>query len=86
MKVVYDLFLTTWELLAASRPLLEQLLLACLNLTLDTEDLFFKSGRSDFYELWQQHKQLKTMERGLNSYFQLKMYISVPIWTHSQNQ
>ena len=70
MKVVYDLFLTTWELLAASRRLLEQLLLACLNFTLDTEDLFLKSGRSDFYELWQQHKQLKTMERGLNLYFQ----------------
>ena len=70
MKVVYDLFLTTWELLAASRPLLEQLLLACLNFTLDTEDLFLKSGSSDFYELWQQHQQLKTMERGLNLYCQ----------------
>ena len=39
--------------LAASRTLL-QWLLACLNFTLDSQDLF--------YELWQQHKQLKTME------------------------
>ena len=48
---------------AASGTFLQQLL-ACLNFTLESEDLFFwyKKKKSDFYELWQQHKQLKTME------------------------
>ena len=45
--------LLAYASLAASRTLF-QWLLACLNFTLDSEDLF--------YELWQQHKQLKTME------------------------
>ena len=48
--------------LAASRILL-QWLLACLNFTLDSEDLFcWYRQKSDFYELRQQHKQLKTTE------------------------
>ena len=41
--------LLAYASLEASRTLLQQLL-ACLNFTLD------------FYELWQQHKQVKTME------------------------
>ena len=47
---------------AASRTLLQQLL-ACLNFTLESEDfsLWYKQ-KNDFYEPWQQHKQLKTME------------------------
>ena len=38
-------------------------LLASLNVTLKSEDLslWYKQKR-DFYELWLQHKQLKTME------------------------
>ena len=44
------------------KTLLEQLL-ACLNFTLESEDLsFWYKQKSDFYELWLQHKQLKTME------------------------
>ena len=46
--------------LAASRTLLLQLL-ACLNFTLESEYLSFWYKGSDFYELRQQHKQLKTM-------------------------
>ena len=48
--------------LPASRTFLQQLL-ACLNLTLDLEDLFccYKKN-SDSHEPWQQHKMLKTME------------------------
>ena len=48
--------------LAASR-ILFQWLLACLNFTLDSEDLFcWYRQKSGFYELWQQHKLLITME------------------------
>ena len=50
--------------LAASRTHLQRLL-ACLNFTIDSEDLSFwykKKKKSDFYELCRQHKQLKTME------------------------
>ena len=49
--------------LAVLRTLLKQLL-ACLNFTLESEDLYFwyKQKKGDFYELWQQQKQLKTME------------------------
>ena len=44
------------------KTLLQQLL-ACLNFTLESEDLsFWYKQKSDFYEVWQQHKQLKTME------------------------
>ena len=47
----------------AASVTLSQLLLACLNFTLESEDLSFRyKQKSDFYELWQQHKQLKTME------------------------
>ena len=60
---VMDAFvLLAYENLAASRTLLQRLL-ACLNFTLDSEDLsFWYKQKSDFYELWTQHKQLKTME------------------------
>ena len=48
--------------LAASRILLQQLL-ACLKFTLDSEDLLcWYKQKSVSYELWQQCKQLKTME------------------------
>ena len=48
--------------LAASRILLQQLL-ACLNFTLESEDLsLWYIQKNDFYELWQQHKQRKTKE------------------------
>ena len=53
--------LLPYESLAVSRTLL-QCLLACLNFTLDSEDLCWYKRKHDFYELWQQQKQLKTIE------------------------
>ena len=54
--------LLAYASLAASRTLL-QLLLACLNFALDSEDLScWNKQKSAFYELWQQHKQLKNMD------------------------
>ena len=54
--------LLAYASLAASRRLLQRLL-ACLNFTLESQDLSFCANKkSDFCELWQQHKQLKTME------------------------
>ena len=47
--------------LAASRTLLQQLL-ACLNLNLDSKDLFSCYNILLFFELWQQRKQLKSIE------------------------
>ena len=47
---------------AASRTLLQRLV-ASLNFTLESEDYPFGiNEKSDFYELWQQHKQLETTE------------------------
>ena len=47
---------------ATSKTLL-QWLKFCLKFTLDSEDSFYwYKGKSAFYKLWQQHKQLKTME------------------------
>ena len=55
-------FLLAYARLAPSRTLLQRLL-ACLNFTLESEDYPFGTNeKSDFYELWQQQKQLKTME------------------------
>ena len=54
--------LLTCASLAASKTLLQRLL-ACLNFTLDSEELLcWYKQKSDFYELWQLHKQLKTMQ------------------------
>ena len=61
-EVMDSFVLLAYASLAASRTLLQQLL-ACLNFTLESEDFLFGTNeKSDFYELWQQHKQLKTME------------------------
>ena len=56
---VMDFFvLLAYAILAASRTL-SQRLLAYLNLTLEAEDISFcENEKSDFYELWQQHKQV----------------------------
>ena len=50
--------LLAYSSLTASRTFLQ--LQACLNYTLESEDLSFWYEKSNFYELWQQHKQLKT--------------------------
>ena len=54
--------LLAYASLAALRTLLQRLL-ACLNFTLKSEDssLWYKQ-KGDFYELWEQHKLLKTIE------------------------
>ena len=58
-EVMDSLVLVAHASLSASRTLLQQLL-GCLNFTLDSKDCTNK--KSDFYELWQHHKLLKTME------------------------
>ena len=63
-EVMDSFVLLAYASLPASRTLLQQLL-ACLNFTLDSEDLFCWHKKSDFFELWQQHKQLKTMEMNI---------------------
>ena len=60
-KLMDSFVLLAYASLAASRTLSQQLL-ACLNFSLDSEDLSFWYKESDFYELWQQHKLLKIME------------------------
>ena len=62
-KVMDSSISVVYESLAALRTLLQRLL-ACLNFTLDSEDLlcWYKRKKKDFYELWQMHKQLKTMK------------------------
>ena len=55
--------LVVYASLATLRTLeLQEQLLACLNFTLDLEDLFSLTKTSDFYELWQQHTLLSTIE------------------------
>ena len=61
-EVMGSFVLLAYASLAASRTLLQRLLV-CLNFTLESKDLsFWYKQKSDFYELWQQHKKLKTME------------------------
>ena len=55
--------LVAYASLAAPRTLFQRLP-ACLNFTLDSEDLFsWYKRKNDFSELWQKHKLLKTMEK-----------------------
>ena len=63
-EMVDSFVLVAYTSLAASITLLQRLL-ACLNFTLDSEDLFccYKQKKRDFYDLWQLHKLLKTMGR-----------------------
>ena len=61
-EVMDSFVLFAYANLSASRNL-SQRLLACLNFTLESEDVSFWFKRKKyFYELWQQHKWLKTME------------------------
>ena len=72
--------------LPASRTLLQQLL-ACLNLTLDSEDLSFRYRRKK----WLLGTMAATQaaenhgdEWGLTWYFRWGLYTSIPNWIHSQ--
>ena len=61
-EVMNSFVLLAYASLAPSRTLFQRLL-ACLNITLDSGDLFWWYKRkNDICELWQQHKRLKTME------------------------
>ena len=63
-EVMKSFVLLAYASLAASKALL-QWLLACFNVTLDSEDLFCWccwKQKSYFYELWQQHKELENTE------------------------
>ena len=61
-EVIDSFVLLAYASLAASRKLLQELL-ACLNFTLDSDlHSLGTNEKNDFYELWQQHKHLKTMD------------------------
>ena len=70
-EFINSFVLLTYATLTASKTLLQRLQ-ACLKLTLDSEDLLcWYKRRNDFYELWQQHEGLKTVEMteaGLDTY------------------
>ena len=58
-----DSFVLLAYTISAALITILQRLLACLNFALDSENLFcWYKQKSDLYELWQQLKQLKTME------------------------
>ena len=58
-EVMDSFLLLAYISLGVSRTLLQRLL-ACLKFTLYSDDLSFDTNeKSDFYELWQQHKLLK---------------------------
>ena len=61
-EVMDSFVLLAYASLATSKTLFQRLL-ACLNFILDQKVYPFGTNeKSDFYELWQQHKKLKTME------------------------
>ena len=84
---VMDSFLVAYASLAASTTLLQRLL-ACLNFTLDSEDLSFWYKRKKWF-LWTmvavQAAENYGNEWGLTWYFLWGIYTSIPTWTHSQN-
>ena len=48
-------------------------------------ELYFRFRKSYFYELWQHHKQLKTMEISEawpDTYDDRYVYTSIPTWLH----
>ena len=58
-----DSFVLLAYTISAALITILQRLLACLNFVLDSENLFcWYKQKSYLYELWQQLKQLKTME------------------------
>ena len=85
---VMDYFVSlAYASLTASRTLLQQLL-ACLNFTLDSEDLFCWYKRKKWF-LWTMAaaKVAKNQEDewGLTLYLRCRIYTSVSTWTHSHN-
>ena len=84
---VMDFFvLSAYVSVAASRTLLQRLL-ACLNFTLEAEDLSFWYKRKKWF-LWTmaaaQAAENHGDEWGLAWYFLRGIYRSIPTWTHTQ--
>ena len=86
-EVMDSFVLLAYASLAASRILL-QWLLACLNFTLESEDLSFCYKRKKWFR-WTmaaaQEAGNHGGEWGLTWYFLWGIYTSVPTWIHSQN-
>ena len=86
-EVMDSFVLLAYASLAASRTLLQRLL-ACLNFTLESEDLSFWYRRKKWF-LWTmavaQGAENYGDEWGLTCYFLWGIYTSIPTWTHSQN-
>ena len=82
-----SLVLLAYAKLAASRTLLQKLL-ACLNFTLESEDLSFWYKQKKWF-LWTmaaaQAAENHGDEWGLTWYFLWGIYTSIPTWTHSKN-
>ena len=85
--VVDSFVLLAYASLAASRTLLQRLL-ACLNCTLESEDLSFWYKRKKWF-LWTvaaaQEAENHGDEWGLTQYFLWGIYTSIPTRIHSQN-
>ena len=61
-EVIQSFVLLAFARFVASRTLL-QWLVTCLNLALDADfTILLVKAKTDFHELWQQHKQLKIMQ------------------------
>ena len=79
--------LVAYASLAALKTLLQRLL-ACLNFTLDSEDLFCWYKRKKWF-LWTmaaaQAAENHGDEWGLTWYLRWGIYTSIPTWIHSQN-
>ena len=86
-EVMDSFVLLAYASLAASRTLL-QWLLACLNFTLDSEDLFCWCKRKKWF-LWTmaaaQAADNHGDKWGLTWYLRWGIYTSIQTWTHSQN-
>ena len=86
-EVMDSFVLLAYASLAASRTLLQQLL-ACLNFTLDSEDLFCWYKWKKWF-LWtmapSQAAKHHGDESGLTWYLRWGIYTSIPTWTNSKN-
>ena len=86
-QVVDSFVLLAYASLAASRTFLQRLL-ACVNFTLDSEDLSFRYKQKKWFQWTMAAAQ--TAENhgdkgGLTSYFWWAISRSILTWTHSQN-
>ena len=85
-ELMDSFILFAYASLVASRTLLQRLL-ACLNFTLELEDLSFLHKRKKWF-LWTmaaaQAAENYGDEWGLTWCFQSGIYTSIPTWTHSQ--